>query len=154
MSKATIDVTKSVMSQIRLKRVKMKPRWYFVIGSVATIMGLIGIMVLSAFLVSLISFSLRIHGPMGAVRYQQLVSSFPWWTLGVIALGMGLGIFLLKKYDFWYKKNLKLILLGLIMAIVVAGWLIDVLDLTVKWRQPGRMRRMYQQQQGKVLEKD
>ncbi len=133
------------MSHLKTEKVKMKPRWFFVIGSIATLIGLIGILILSTFLVSLISFTLRAHGPMGAIRYQQLIQSFPWWSVIVILVGLGSGTSLLKQYDFSYKKNFSLIMVVILAAIIVSGLLIDVSGLDNLWIRRGPMRLMYQQ---------
>lgn len=133
------------MKQILNGRVSMKPRWYFIVGSLSLIIGLVGSVIASIFLVSIIAFSLRTHGPMGTVRFQQLISSFPWWAPFLTLLGLGSGIWFLKQYDFSYKKNFPLIILSLISAVLLAGWLMDAIGMTTYWSKRGSMRRLYQQ---------
>jgi len=45
---------------------------------------------------------------MGAVRYQQLMSDFPLWALALTIVGLGTGVFILKKYDFIRSNDSKL----------------------------------------------
>jgi len=148
MSKHQIDITKKVMSKIKTEQIKMKPKWYFWLGSFAMFIALIGLIVTLIFLVSLITFSLRSHGPMGAVRYQQIISSFPWWAPIIVVVGLITGITLLKKYDFSYKKNFLFIVFIFISAVLLSGILIDVLGFDNLWIKRGPMRRFYQQYNG------
>lgn len=126
----------------------MKPRWYFIVGSLAMVLGIIGLSIVSIFFVNIIVFSLRSHGPMGAIRYQQLLSSFPWWAPILVVIGLGFGIWMLKKYDFSYRKNFLLVVLGFIAAIIVSGVLIDYLGINMFLSRQGQMRRFYQQVEG------
>jgi len=153
MSKNKIDITKEVMSKIERGQLKMRPKWMFVVGSVALVLGVIGTYVLSVFLVSLISFSLRTHGPMGAIRYQQLLDNFPLWAVGLAIVGTVTGIVLLKRFEFSYKNNFVLIVLVFIVAVLISGWLADYLGFDKVWVKQGQMRRLYQQYdgRGKVL---
>ena len=52
---------------------------------------------------------------------------------------------MLKKYDFSYKKNFHLIIIGIITSIIIAGLFIDYLGLNDVWSHQGIMRRLYQQ---------
>jgi len=154
MSKNKLDITKSVMAKIDKGQVKMKPKWMFIVGTLALIGGVVGTYLLSVFLISLISFSLRTHGPMGEVRYQELLSSFPLWSVGLAIVGLVLGIILLKRFDFSYKKNFLFIILAFIVTVLISGWLVDYLGLDRVWSKQREMRWFYQQYdggKGKVL---
>lgn len=118
--------------------------------SLAMTSGLVGIIILSTFLVSLISFSLRTHGPLGAMRFEQLISTFPWGAVVTVIISMGLGVWLMKKYDFSYKKNFPLIVIGFVLAIILAGWLINYTGLDRVWMRKGPMREFYQKYDGRM----
>ena len=133
------------MSRIKKDHIAMKPRWYFVLGTSALVVGLVGLSIVLVFLVNLTVFSLRTHGPMGDMRYQQLLASFPWWIPLIVVVGLGLGIFLLKKYDFSYKKNFLLVILGFIAVILLSGIVADALGINTFLSRQGQMRRLYQQ---------
>ena len=147
------DLPKTIMSLIKKGQVKIKPKWYFILGSFAITGGLLGLIILSIFLVSLIIFSLRTHGPMGAMRYEQLFSNFPWWALIIAVVGISLSTWLFKKQDFSYKKNFTLIIFSLIAAIMLTGWLVDYLELDNLWMKRGPMQGLYQQYNGGHLRK-
>ena len=148
MSKNKIDISKEVMSKIKKGEVTMRPKWMFVAGTIALILGVVGAYVLSVFLVSLISFSLRSHGPMGIIRYQELLSSFPVWAVGLALVGLVFGSLLLKKFEFSYKNNFWFVVLMFIVAVLISGWLSDYLGIDKVWSKQGQMRRLYQQYDG------
>ncbi|MGB4834055.1 MAG: hypothetical protein WBP40_03445 [Candidatus Moraniibacteriota bacterium] len=135
----------SVMDRIHTGKANMKPRWYFVLGSAALFTGLVGLVVTSVFFVSFITFFLRSHGPRGAERLAAIAASFPWWALLLGLLGIISGVLLLRRYDFSYKKNFAVIVLGLVFAILAAGWLVNALGLDQLWMKRGPMRGFYQQ---------
>lgn len=148
MSKNKIDISKEVMSKIKKGQIKMKPKWMFIAGTIALVLGVVGVYILSSFLVSLVSFSLRTHGPMGLMRYQELLASFPVWAVGLTVLGLVSGIVLLRKFEFSYKANFWIIVLSFIVAIIISGWLADILGIDKVWSKQGQMRRLYQQYEG------
>ena len=144
MSKQQISISKNVMAKIKTEQIKMKPKWYFWLGSISILVGLIGLTITSIFLISLVTFSLKKHGPMGAIRYQEIISTFPWWAPVIVIIGLIGGIVLLKKYDFSYKRNFIFIIAVLISAILLTGILVDILGFDDLWMKRGPMRRFYQ----------
>jgi hypothetical protein len=129
MPKEIKDITDNVMDQIHNHKLKMRPRIYFMIGSIFTFAGLIASVVLSIFFIGLTQFSLRTHGPMGQYRLNQILSDFPWWAPIFAAIGLVAGIWLLRRYDFSYKINFKIIIIASILAIVVGVWIVEVTGL-------------------------
>lgn len=150
MPETKINLPRNIMSKISKGEAKMKPKWHYALGSAAMISGLVGITMVLLFLVSLISFFLRTHGPMGGVmRYERLISSFPWWALIVAIIGITIGIYILKKYDFSYKKNFLLIIFSFILVIIITGLLIDFLGLGNIWFKRGPINKIYQHYNGR-----
>ena len=117
------------MKKIHQEKITMKPKIYFLIGSVLTFAGLVSSIISSIFLFSLLRFSLRARGPMAEIRLEAVLESFSWWGVVLAIVSVGLGIWLLKRYDFAYKINLWLIIVGFILAIIVAGILLDLTGL-------------------------
>lgn len=123
----------------------MRPRWYFMLGSLAMLAGLTSTFIIVIFLFNLQFFMLRQHGLMGQWRLEQLWAAFPVW-LPMLAVGcFYLGVIMLKKYDFSYQKNFQLIVLALLGAAAISGLTIDQLGLNEIWSQRGPMRGMYRQ---------
>ena len=155
MSKKTIknktkierNLEKTVMAKITAGTINMKPRWFFVLGSVSMMFGLVSASIGAIFLINLIFFLLRQHGPMGEWRLQLMLESFPWWILLLALGGIVSGIYLLKKYDFSYKNNFSLIVGVFVVAIILAAFLIDLTGLNDFWFRREPMRKFYQRYQ-------
>lgn len=147
-----INIEKNIMDQVRSKKIVMKPRWYFVLGSMLSIFGLVSFGVLATFLASLSMFLLRQHGPKGQWRLEQIIDSFPIWIPFFAVFGIIAGVNLLKQYDFSYKKNFKQIILIFIASILLTAAILDYSGLSDFWFKRGPMRGIYNQiqnQQGK-----
>jgi hypothetical protein len=140
MSKKQLNITNNVMDQIRSKKVVMRPKIYFAVGSVLLFLGTAASIIVSIFSISLIKFMLRTHGPMGQYRLDQILSSFPWWAPVLAFVGILVGTILIKKYDFSYKNNFFLIIIGFVISIFIAGLVIDStgIDNTLFGRGFGR----------------
>jgi len=143
MPKKPNSITDNVMDEIRQGHLKMRPKFYFVSGSILVFISLILSALSSIFLFGLIRFSLRSHGPMGGYRLQQLVDSFPWWAVILAMVGLVIGLWLLSKYDFSYKINYKILVVGFIAAVIIAGYLVDLLGLNDAFYKRGYMNRIY-----------
>lgn len=134
------------MKKIKSERIKMKPRWYFILGSIFLFFGTITATVSSIFILNLLFFLLRKHyGPMYHYRLQLILFAFPWWFLILAFLGIIIGVKLLKHYDFSYKKNFLLIVIGYILVIILSAFIVDYLNLNKLFYRPG-WRRFYFQE--------
>lgn len=138
------DLTKKIMSKIDSGEIKMRPKIYFVAGSVITFTGLIFSIIASAFFINLTRFVIRSQSPMKQFRFEQMIYNFPWWIPVAALVLIILGIYLLKKYDFSYKKNFLVIVLSFIIAVFAAGWLMDFFGINLTLGRRGPMRRFYQ----------
>ena len=132
------------MAKIKSGQIAMKPRWYFVLGAVLSIVGLVSFGIVATFLTNLTMFLLRQHGPNGPWRLQQILESFPLWIPFVAIVGIALGVWMLKQYDFSYRKNFWLIVLAFILSIVIVAYFLDFTGLDNIWMRQGPMMRLYQ----------
>lgn len=139
------DIEKNIMTKVRSKSITMKPKWFFVLGSVSLFMGLIGTFIVGTFLTNLTFFLTRQHGPMGQWKLEQMLNSFPLWVPLIAIAGIVLGILFLKKYDFSYKRNFLLIILGFVASILISAFILDYTGLNNLWMMRQPMRRFQQQ---------
>lgn len=138
-----LNLNTDIISQINKGELKMKPKWYFFVGSIAMFSGLVGLLMGTIFLINLSIFFFTRNGPMMSWRIQAILSTFPWWIPIIAFFGIILAIWLLKKYDFSYKKNFLLLIVTFVVSILLAGFLFDKLGLN-EYLSRGRMRKFYQ----------
>jgi uncharacterized membrane protein YdcZ (DUF606 family) len=138
MSKELNKTTEDIMSKIHKGQIKMRPRLYFVFGYIALLVGLVFSFTTSVFFVGITRFALRSHGPRGEYRLEQILSNFSWWMPVLAIVGLITGIWLLRKYDFSYKINFKLLIIGLVASILIAGFVIDMTGLNDFWLHRGQ----------------
>ena len=141
----TSNIEDVVMTKIKSDQIVMKPKWFFVVGSSLMIVGLVSLGMLTIFLTNLTIFLLRQHGPNSQWRLQLILESLPLWVPILAVLGICLGLWLLKKYDFSYKKNFRLIALVFIVSITLIAFLLDYTGLDNIWMKRGPMLRFYKQ---------
>lgn len=142
MSKDIENIAKEIMNKIDKGEIKMKPKAYFVLGSILTFVGLVSTVIVSTFSIGLVKFYVRSHGPVGQYKFDQLMTSFPWWTLFFAISGLILGIWLIRRYDFSYKIKPGVIIAGFILAIIVGGYIIDITGVNDILARQGPMKGM------------
>jgi hypothetical protein len=150
MQKIGKSMKAEIMNEINSGKVKMKPKSYFVLGSILALVGLVASVISSIFLLSIVSFLLRPHGPMGSYRFNLILESFPWYLPLIAIGGILIGILILRKYDFSYKKNIWIIILGFIFSIIFAGVLLDISGLDNLWLKRGPMNSILRQYDSKT----
>lgn len=141
------SIKSKVMTQISSGQIRMKPRWYFIAGSLLTSLGLIGLNVSAIFMLNLSLFLLRQHGPMGEWRLQLMLATFPWVIPGLAVVFLAIGIVMLKKFDFSYQKNFSLIVITILTTVIAAAIMIDLMGINDAWFGPGSHRRSIQPRQ-------
>ena len=112
-----------VITQINTKKIKIKPRWIFVLGTILAALGVVVSMASAAVGLYLLQFAL-LHPGRGADRkLDYALSTLPWYILPLSLLSVLVGWHLLKKFDFSYQKNRILVIsiffIGIILGAVV-----------------------------------
>ncbi len=131
-----------IMDKIMSDKVKMKPKWYFILGSVISYIGIVGSIIGATFFTNLTMFLIKKRGP-GTGRIDMMIESFPLWIPLLATALIILGIWMLKKYDFSYKKNFLVIIIVLLTAVFISAQIIDLLGLNDIWSKRGPMRTLY-----------
>lgn len=137
MSKELNNISTDVINQIRNGQIKMRPKIYFILGSIFIMIGLIASVISSVFLISLTSFLLRSHGPMGEYRLQELLNSFSWWILVFMVVSIVAGVIFLRKYNFSYKYHFTFVIIGFVLSIFIAGIIINISGMDKAWLSRG-----------------
>jgi hypothetical protein len=139
---------KKVMEKIKKGEIKMRPKLYFVLGSLVLGVGLAAALGLAAFFINLVFFRLRMQGPLGYLRFgpmgrRMFLEIFPWRLLLVALVGVLGGIWLLKKYGEGYKKSLAAVLLMVLAMALALGWLADRAGINERLKQLPRTGGIY-----------
>lgn len=150
------DLTKKVMEQIHEGRVKMRPRIYFVVGSLLLGGGLAVAVGVAVFFVNLTFFRLRTYAPLGFLKFGHLglrpfLTVFPWLPLFISVVGIVAGIAFLRRYDFSYKKGFVGVSIGFLAAVLTIGMLLSPLGFDKQARQFPPLRPFYQ---GRFADRD
>lgn len=143
--KSKINFESKIISQIKNDEIRMKSKWYFALGSSLMFVSLVGLSMGVVFFVNLGAFLIRRNSPHFMTgRLELTLASFPWWVPTIAIVGVILAIWLLKKYDFSYKKNFPLIIVSFLASMLLAGLLFDRLGLNDYLAKGRRMGRFYQ----------
>lgn len=140
--KNELNIENKIMDKILSGKVNMKPKWFFVAGSILSFASLVGLIMGSIFLINLTIFLIKKQGP-GTGRIIQMFQTFPIWIPFLAILLMIIGIWMLKKYDFSYKKNFLMIIAIIVFAALLAGMIFNSLGLNERWSKRGPLRRLY-----------
>jgi len=125
----------------------MKPKWFFVLASFFLFFGLILSTISAVFFFNLIFFISKTHyGRMSQYRFDMMISDFPWLIVPLAVIGLGFGLFLIRKYDFSYKTGFIKIVLLYLLVIAASVFLINHFDLNRFWMGSKPVKRFYQPQ--------
>lgn len=130
------DLSKKIMNQIEKEHVEMKPKIYFVAGYALLGVGLAGAMLTSIMFSNLAFHRFRMHG--------VFARPFPLIHLLLIILFILLGLKLLKKYEFSHKYSLWGLVITMITAVVLFGFLMDRLGVNERLSRRKHFERLYQ----------
>jgi hypothetical protein len=155
-------IKEKLIEKIKSGEIKMKPKHYFVLGSVVLGLGTASVFMLATFVTNMIFYRIRVHNtfahlkPEGAGEYTghrilMFLCNLPWEPI-IITLGLlGSGAFLLKKYDISYRKSFGVMVLATILAVVLAAYTVDRTGVNEKLgRKPG-MKRLYMQRETTLI---
>ncbi len=145
-----IEIAQSVMEKIKKERVKMKSKLCFVLGSFFLGLGIASSLLITIFLINLISFRIRAQGQIDYLRLGRLgqrvfFQTFPWTWFFLAIVGILGGIFLLRKLDLSYQKNFIGIIAGIIGFVIIFGFFVDNIGLNRRFAKIPLMKGVYQQ---------
>ena len=142
-----IDLVDQVMDQILADEVKMKPKVYFLAGSVLMALGLSVFFLLAVFFFSHFFFHLSLVGLGDVWRLRSfshvVLQIVPWWSLPLAAFFISLGAWMIHRYDISYKKDFKFVVLTLVVSAIVFGWLLNFLGVNHLFLRQRGLRRLY-----------
>ena len=133
-------IASKIINQINTKKIKIKPRWVFVLGTTFAAVGVIVSMASAAIGLYLLQFAL-LHPGRGADRkLDYALSTLPWYVLPISLVSIVVGWHLLKKFDFTYQKNRFVVLSLFILGIAIGAATIPTTHLDDLLYQRGYFR--------------
>lgn len=120
------NMADDVMGTIHDENVRMRPKVYFVLASTALGVGAAAGVLFALLFMIRGAVQLQLFMPFEFLRFGRpgigpFFSIFPWPSLIVAVAGIGVGLWLLKRFDFSYKKNFLVLSSGVIAVVVLAG---------------------------------
>lgn len=117
----------------------MRPKTYFLIGAILVGAGFAVSILISVFFIGVTVFRLRVNSPFSYLRsehgFQVVLENFPFIPLLIALLGVLVGIFIMRRYDFSYKHAFYGIAGGFLVALGLIGVVIDATGLPERAEQ-------------------
>jgi hypothetical protein len=119
-----------VLTAIASGRVKMRPRWKFILEATLLGVGAILVFLILLYLVSFILFILHENGAwfvpdFGAPGWFALFRRLPWILIGFAALFIAILEVLVRRYSFAYQRPLLATVLWMVGIVLVGGAVIS-----------------------------
>ena len=126
-----------INEQIKSNEVKMKPKAYFIAGSVILGIGIAAAITVTLFFIGVMAFRLRVHAPFdylkfGSGGFAPFVHNLPWIPFLIAIVGIVAGLFLIKRFNIGYHHAFIGIIVGFIATLTIFGLVIDVAGLPEK----------------------
>jgi hypothetical protein len=115
-----------ILAGIQSGSIKMRPRWYFILKTTLTMVGIVILIFLVVYLLSLIVFVERQSGAgfvsaFGPRGWARFLITLPWKLILFSLLFMGLLEILVRRYAFAYRRPLMYSAVCIIVLVVAGG---------------------------------
>lgn len=143
------ELVKQLQEKIGGGELKMRPKYYFVLGSVSLAVGMFLSFALASLFVNIVFYRFRVYCPHnylleGKPRLFMFLAHFP-WEHALMAVGLlVLGAWLLRKYDISYKKSVVVIAGGALVATLLVGVAVDRSGFNERALKHRMMKRVYE----------
>lgn len=137
-----------VMKEIQEKDINMRPKFYFIAGSVLLGIGIASAAVVSSFFVHVLIYKIRYEHAFeylvfGRHGFELFLMTFPWVPLFVALGGLFGGWALLKNYDISYRQDFWKLMVGSCALIVGLGFVIDQTNVPQRVENMKMLKQIY-----------
>lgn len=134
-----------VMRRIHSEHLTMRPRVFFLAGSLLVGAGMAGAVIMSVFFTHVTLYRLRYDAALeyldfGKSGMQPFMQVFPWVPFLIAVGGLCGGSYLLREYEISYKHRYTRLLLAFIALLLTLGYLLDRSGVN---RHMGRVRTLH-----------
>ncbi|MDP4009938.1 MAG: hypothetical protein Q8P53_03055 [Candidatus Shapirobacteria bacterium] len=121
-----------IMSQIKKKEIKMKPKWWFRIQKIGIKGGWILLIIISSVLVRLVWYLIGVINPkelieFGEIGREVIINDFPYFTLLITISVIILAGFIFAQLENNYKLTRFRIWLSVLFAVSVCSLLLSLI---------------------------
>lgn len=133
-------LTSRVLDEIKSGRLKMRPKWHFILSNALLITGGIIVLLALLYLISFVAFVLRQNGvwfiPIFGLRgWFAFLVSLPWLLIALSLIFIVILEILVKHFAFAYHRPLLYSLLGIMLVVLVGGYLVNRTTLHARLAQ-------------------
>ncbi|MBD3300004.1 MAG: hypothetical protein GF347_01505 [Candidatus Moranbacteria bacterium] len=126
---SSTEIKKNIMGKLKKNEIKMKARWTFLAKKIGLQSGVWLALVLLIFLVNAFFYFIKSNGLLLPLHYgesyiQKFFHSLPYDLILIILVLFLILNFLVKKFDFSYKKPFIIVLGGLLGFIILWAFLL------------------------------
>lgn len=136
-------IKNQIMEKINKGAVVMRPKEFFTALKILTAIIIMGFFGASVFL-----FNLSLYVPRrnlgGRYMITRFIADIPWLYLLVGAILLFIGIYMLEKKTNLYKKRTIYVVLGIILAVIISGYLISASNINRRLERKPGWRNFYQ----------
>lgn len=144
MEKDKKDLSKKIIDRINTEKIRIRPRYQFIVAAALIMMGILGTVLSSAYFFGLSIFAFRARGPLSSIGLTRAFGDIPWWALLLALLGLGLGYWLWKKSETPYKITPATAIITMLAITFTAGIIINSLGWGDRWFNRGFIKKFYQ----------
>lgn len=124
----------SVLTAIQSGKVTMRPKWYFFLQTVLMSLGLVLVVIIAVYSISLTVFALQRGGPwfgpsFGLNGWMVLFESLPWELFVIGGLFLFILEMLVRRYEFAYRQPILFVLGGVLIIVVCGGYMLSLTPL-------------------------
>lgn len=136
------SIQENIIESIKSGKIHMKPRWYFILKFILNILLVSVVFFTSIYLLSFMGlilhekdlFNIFDLSPRGM---KMLMTSIPWIVVMLsITLVMVLYV-LVKDHSFVYKKPVAYSLSGLVLLVILIGFVVHMFDVNFRFARMG-----------------
>jgi hypothetical protein len=131
---STDSIQQAVLEKVRAGKVRRRPRWQFMLRIFATLAVCVLLLILSAFVISFIIFSLHESGEQFLLGFgwhgiEVFFQLFPWLQAVAVLILLAILEWLLQGFKIGYRVPLLNIFLGVIGISLILGVIINFTPL-------------------------
>lgn len=136
------SIQENIIESIKSGKVHMKPRWYFVLRFVLNILLVCLVFFVTVYLLSFIGLVLREKElfnlfDLSPGGMKMLMTSIP-WVIVMLSISLVMVLYVLvRDHSFVYKKPVAYIFSGLVLLVILIGFVIHILDVNFRFARLG-----------------